>query len=80
MANSRPDLAMGRCRQWPDADRAHEAERCRKEITAIEAQIRAGNPDVEGLCGALSDWAAELALILAEEEGKPPRVVPAARR
>jgi hypothetical protein len=33
-----------------------EIERCRREIADIEAQIRAGHPDVEGLCLALSDW------------------------
>jgi hypothetical protein len=37
--------------------------RCRQEIAAIEAQIRAGHPDLEGLCLALSDWCAELRLL-----------------
>jgi len=31
-------------------------ERCQREIAAIEAQILAGNPDLQGLCLALSDW------------------------
>jgi len=35
-------------------------DRCRREIAAIEAEIRAGNPDLQGLCLALSDWSAEL--------------------
>ena len=37
-------------------------ERCRREIAAIEEQILAGNPDLQGLCLALSDWSAELRL------------------
>jgi len=41
--------------------------RCRAEIAAIEAQIRAGHPDLQGLCLALSDWSAELRLLQAGE-------------
>jgi hypothetical protein len=37
--------------------------RCRAEIAAIEAQIRAGHPDLQGLCLALADWHAELRLL-----------------
>ena len=37
--------------------------RCRREIEAIEAEILAGNPDLPGLCLALSDWSGELRLI-----------------
>jgi hypothetical protein len=37
-----------------------EIERCRAEVVAIEAELLAGNPDVEGLCLALADWSAEL--------------------
>jgi hypothetical protein len=44
-------------------------ERCRREIAAIEAEIRAGNPDLQGLCLALTDWHAELR-ILQDEEGR----------
>ena len=33
------------------------------EIAAIEAEIRAGHPDLQGLCLALSDWSGELRLI-----------------
>ena len=40
--------------------------RCRREIAAIEAEIRAGNPDLVGLTLALSDWSAELRLLLKE--------------
>jgi hypothetical protein len=50
-------------------------ERCRREIAAIEAELLAGNPDVEGLCQALSDWWAELRILEAEgsqgAEGSP---------
>jgi hypothetical protein len=35
-------------------------ERCRREIADIEAAIRAGHTDLDGLCLALSDWSAEL--------------------
>jgi hypothetical protein len=42
-------------------------ERCRREIAAIEAEILAGNPDLQGLCLALSDWNAELRLIEKED-------------
>jgi len=40
-----------------------QVERCRREIAEVEALIRAGHPDVQGLCLALSDWCAELRLI-----------------
>lgn len=39
--------------------------RCRAEIAAVEAQIRAGHPDLQGLCLALADWSAELRLLQA---------------
>ncbi|MCZ2147979.1 MAG: hypothetical protein LC126_09385 [Bryobacterales bacterium] len=38
-------------------------DRCRAELADIEALLRAGHPDVEGLCMALSDWSAELRLL-----------------
>ena len=41
-------------------------ERCKREIAAIEAEILSGNPDVEGLCLALSDWSAELRILQRE--------------
>jgi hypothetical protein len=54
-------------------------ERCRREIAAIEAELLAGNPDVEGLCMALSDWWAELRIIEAEQrQEEPPGLNPAA--
>ena len=41
-------------------------ERCQREIAAIEAEILAGNPDLPGLCLALSDWHAELRILQRE--------------
>jgi hypothetical protein len=32
-------------------------------ISAIEAELLAGNPDIAGLCLALSDWSAELRIL-----------------
>ena len=40
-----------------------EVERCRNEIAAMEAQLRIGHPDLQGLCIALRDWHAELRLL-----------------
>ena len=42
-------------------------ERCRREIAAIEAEIRAGNPDLPGLCLALRDWSVELRILQDEK-------------
>ena len=54
-------------------------DRCRREIAAIEAEILKGNPDVEGLCMALSDWSAELRILEAEQRReKPPGLNPTA--
>jgi hypothetical protein len=56
-----------------------DIERCRREIAIIEAKLLAGNPDVEGLCLALSDWSAELRILVAEQRPeKPPELNPAA--
>ena len=38
-------------------------DQCRREIAAIEEQLRAGHPDLQGLCLALADWSAELRII-----------------
>jgi hypothetical protein len=35
------------------------------QISENYTQLRAGHPDVEGLCLALADWSAELRLLLA---------------
>ena len=40
-----------------------EIERCRAEVAAIEAELLAGNPDVEGLVLALADWSSELSIL-----------------
>jgi len=46
----------------------------------IKAELLAGNPDVEGLCQALSDWSAELRILEAEQRReKPPGLNPAAK-
>ena len=37
--------------------------RCDTEIAAIEALLRAGHPDIEGLLLALTDWSCEKRLI-----------------
>jgi hypothetical protein len=42
-------------------------ERCNQEIATIEAQIRAGHPDLLGLCLGLADWSGELKLLLAAQ-------------
>jgi hypothetical protein len=56
-----------------------DIERCRREIAAIEAELLAGNPDVEGLCLALSDWSVELRILEAQQRReKPPGLNPAA--
>ena len=44
--------------------------RCRREIAAIEAEIRAGNPDLQGLCLGLSDWSWELRLLIEAQKKK----------
>jgi hypothetical protein len=54
-------------------------ERCRREIAVIEDQLRAGHPDVHGLCLALADWSAELRLLEGEQRReRPPELNPAA--
>ena len=41
--------------------------RCRREIADTEAEILAGNSDLEGLCLALADWSTELRLVQNEK-------------
>jgi hypothetical protein len=48
-------------------------DRCRAEIATAETLLRAGHPDVEGLCMALADWSAELRILKAEAEPPPDR-------
>ena len=52
------------------------AERCLREIAAIEVELLAGNPGLAGLVLALSDWRTELRIL--EEEKR--RQVQAQRR
>jgi len=49
----------------PGADEDH----CRAEIAVIEALLRSGHPDIQGLCLALVDWNNELRLIQRQEQG-----------
>lgn len=44
-----------------------EMDRCRVEIAELERLLRAGHPDVAGLCLALSDWSAELRILEGQE-------------
>ena len=44
-----------------------QTDRCLWEIAAIEAELLAGNPDIHGLCLALSDWSAELRILQNEK-------------
>ncbi len=45
-----------------------EEDRCRVEVAGIEALLRAGHPDVEGLVLALADWSQELRMIEREKK------------
>ena len=45
------------------SQRQREIDRCRAEIFEAESLLRAGHPDVEGLCLALADWSAELRIL-----------------
>jgi hypothetical protein len=49
-----------------------EIERCHREIAAAEAELLEGNPDVEGLVLALSDWSAELRIVQNEKRRREP--------
>jgi hypothetical protein len=41
--------------------------RCRAELASIEAKLRSGHPDLEGLLRALVDWSRELRLLQNEQ-------------
>jgi hypothetical protein len=45
-----------------------EIERCKRELAEAEALLRAGHPDITGLCLALHDWAQELRILERERE------------
>ena len=55
-----------------ERQRRGEVERCRTEIAAVEALLRAGYPAVEGLCLALADWSAELRILEGAKAEPPP--------
>jgi hypothetical protein len=40
-----------------------EAKSLNERLAHVEAELRAGNPKVQGLCLALSDWSAELKIL-----------------
>ena len=42
--------------------------RARREIEALKAEIRAGNPDLHGLVRGLVDWSCELRRLEKEQE------------
>ncbi len=44
-------------------DLQREMARCRAEICQAERLLRAGHPDVQGLCLALADWSEELRIL-----------------
>ena len=46
---------------------AAEIARCHRELAQIETEIRNGDPDLQGLCLALSDWSAELRILEGQE-------------
>jgi hypothetical protein len=46
---------------------SREIERCEREIASAEEALRAGHPDVAGLCLALSDWSMELRILQNEK-------------
>jgi len=47
-------------------------ERCDREIAEIEQKLRAGHPDVQGLCLGLMDWSIARRIILEKEEPQCP--------
>ena len=46
-----------------DSQLQRDIDRCRREIAEIQRELRAGNPDVQGLCLALKDWSMELRIL-----------------
>jgi hypothetical protein len=45
-----------------------EIERCDREIARIEAELRAGHPEMEGLLLGLHDWAHEKRFLEAKRD------------
>ena len=52
-----------------DPQLQREIERCRREVSRIEQQLRAGHPDLQGLCLALRDWSTELRILKGNHVG-----------
>lgn len=48
-----------------------EIARCERELAEHTALLRAGHPDVAGLCRAVADWAGELRLLQKEKAREP---------
>ena len=46
-----------------DSQLQRDIDRCRREIAEIQRELRAGHPDVQGLCLALADWSMELRIL-----------------
>jgi len=44
-----------------------DIDRCRREIAAIERELRTNSPDVHGLCLGLKDWSVELRILEREQ-------------
>ena len=40
-----------------------DIDRCSQEIAQAERELRAGHPDIQGLCLALKDWSMELRIL-----------------
>jgi len=53
---------------WNEEQWRREVARCEREMAEAEALLRAGHPDVAGLCLALHDWAQELRTLEWERE------------
>ena len=53
---------------WSEEQWRREVARCEREMAEAEALLRAGHPDVAGLCLALHDWAQELRILQKESE------------
>ena len=45
-----------------------DIDHCRRQISEIERELRAGNPDVHGLCLGLKDWSVELRILEREQQ------------
>jgi len=56
------DAALTRS-ETNECRRVLDIERCRREIEEVERLLMSGQPDVAGLCLALSDWSAELRIL-----------------